>query len=413
MRENLWKFLCVARERLSYCLIWIDALYIDQKSVAERNHQVQRMGRIFSCARLVISWLGTHHQDERLLKCIDERYKRQSWSTWEAYYRNQLLTSHSVMKPKEQIHDFESIMKHLAKAHDFPGIAPLFKTFEHEPYWTRAWVTQELLLARAILVVAGDAAVDFPSVVRASAYASEPGGSHFQEYANSILVQKNYFKQGSPSGRVVLSNSWISDWGLMRLISHFRNKDCAISRDRIYSLLALCEEGKRITVDYNSPECEVAIQILNACGETICFCSLTKLINVLGWKSLPQRSVDGQSQHQLTFSVEGTSSNLATCPSCAKSIPKAWETKEGIHFCLKGSCDTTRGHLFWEHGRKDEVKASQECVYFHLLKKGRSNSHYLCTRGDGVDFAPSQIQSMWALTFTQHALLEIMRGEDC
>ena len=35
--------------------LWIDALYIDQQSTLEKNHQVQQMGKIFSKAQRVIS----------------------------------------------------------------------------------------------------------------------------------------------------------------------------------------------------------------------------------------------------------------------------------------------------------------------------------------------------------------------
>jgi hypothetical protein len=39
-------------------LLWIDSICIDQSSWEERNHQVQRMGEIYSKAKSVIIWLG-------------------------------------------------------------------------------------------------------------------------------------------------------------------------------------------------------------------------------------------------------------------------------------------------------------------------------------------------------------------
>jgi hypothetical protein len=60
VRENLLNFLEAAsrKHRLRSQWLWIDALCIDQDNVAERNHQVQQMGLIFSRAEEVISWLG-------------------------------------------------------------------------------------------------------------------------------------------------------------------------------------------------------------------------------------------------------------------------------------------------------------------------------------------------------------------
>ncbi|KAF2029449.1 HET-domain-containing protein, partial [Setomelanomma holmii] len=38
--------------------LWIDSICINQESVEERGHQVQRMERIYARARLVLVWLG-------------------------------------------------------------------------------------------------------------------------------------------------------------------------------------------------------------------------------------------------------------------------------------------------------------------------------------------------------------------
>jgi hypothetical protein len=37
---------------------WIDAICIDQSSIAERNHQVRRMKDIYETAKEVVAWLG-------------------------------------------------------------------------------------------------------------------------------------------------------------------------------------------------------------------------------------------------------------------------------------------------------------------------------------------------------------------
>lgn len=60
IRENLWNLLMQYRSTTSSddC-IWVDALSIDQGRVGERNHQVALMKRIYSEARMVISWLGS------------------------------------------------------------------------------------------------------------------------------------------------------------------------------------------------------------------------------------------------------------------------------------------------------------------------------------------------------------------
>ncbi|KAF2851795.1 HET-domain-containing protein [Plenodomus tracheiphilus IPT5] len=58
VRRNLWDFLQKARKWQCTGYLWIDALSIDQSSIAERNHQVAIMGDIYRNAAKTIAWLG-------------------------------------------------------------------------------------------------------------------------------------------------------------------------------------------------------------------------------------------------------------------------------------------------------------------------------------------------------------------
>ncbi|KAF2635438.1 HET-domain-containing protein, partial [Massarina eburnea CBS 473.64] len=60
VQKNLWDFLNNARTMSGSCgkKFWIDAIYIDQDNVLERNQQIQQMGEIFAGAVEVIAWLG-------------------------------------------------------------------------------------------------------------------------------------------------------------------------------------------------------------------------------------------------------------------------------------------------------------------------------------------------------------------
>lgn len=47
-------------------VLWVDALCINQKDEAEKNHQVEMMREIYSGAQLVIAWLGSSAEDSDL-----------------------------------------------------------------------------------------------------------------------------------------------------------------------------------------------------------------------------------------------------------------------------------------------------------------------------------------------------------
>ncbi|OAK93396.1 hypothetical protein IQ06DRAFT_364690 [Phaeosphaeriaceae sp. SRC1lsM3a] len=75
IRKNLWRFLkeashlptkdanesvddgCSSIFRASLKSLWIDALCIDQANEAEKNHEVQQMGRIYRQADRIFAWI--------------------------------------------------------------------------------------------------------------------------------------------------------------------------------------------------------------------------------------------------------------------------------------------------------------------------------------------------------------------
>lgn len=94
MRSNIWEFLRTVgaeigskqeRVRDSTLLdfqaasksLWIDALCIDQGNNTEKNHQVQRMGQIYSSGEKVIAWIGNNHQAAQLFRYMRESLKEQ------------------------------------------------------------------------------------------------------------------------------------------------------------------------------------------------------------------------------------------------------------------------------------------------------------------------------------------------
>jgi Heterokaryon incompatibility protein (HET) len=48
------------------CPFWIDAICIDQSSIAERSHQVSRMKEIYKTAKEVVAWLGPEAKKSEL-----------------------------------------------------------------------------------------------------------------------------------------------------------------------------------------------------------------------------------------------------------------------------------------------------------------------------------------------------------
>lgn len=92
---------------------WIDAICIDQENEAERGHQVQGMGDIYRAAERVHIWLRA------------ETVPSQALLTWLLSYANEDLS--------------ESLRNE-------------WNYVRHNGYWYRAWIMQEVLLAKMVVV---------------------------------------------------------------------------------------------------------------------------------------------------------------------------------------------------------------------------------------------------------------------
>jgi hypothetical protein len=246
IRKNLWDFLSVASlhkgnlyvnrsrhpafdfSQATKCL-WIDALCIDQSNILERNHQVQQMGEIYSHAQQVIAWIG---------------------------HDRQTATSFALGGPYIERMDF---------------------LWDNE-YWHRAWITQELVLAKEIFMVTADRAIHYSHLLRVvQESVSKNSDQSESRYRALFDVQKSKD----------LSHTLIDNF--MR----FKDRRCSDLRDRVYSLLSVSSDGARITVDYGASVTDLALS-LHPPYNPLCVCDVATLETVceilgggLSWSNLP------------------------------------------------------------------------------------------------------------------------------
>ena len=219
VRRNLFSFLEVARTRHTDKLLWIDALCIDQDNVVERNHQVQQMGDIYSNATDVLAWLGSANI---VAKHLAEVMK----------YGTPYLSAHRG---------------------DLWG-------FLGSSYWKRAWITQEVLLARRVTLCAGPVELDTLRLL--------------------LLCEQGY-RLPSTVRDLISPTTNLKRASLIRLLVEHRWKDCHVPRDRIYSLLSVCGEGSDLRVDYQVSDEEVFLQTIRSCPQSVCFCSVACVARAL------------------------------------------------------------------------------------------------------------------------------------
>ncbi|KAF1940132.1 HET-domain-containing protein [Clathrospora elynae] len=236
IRANLFTALVEIRLQDRERHIWIDALSINQSHIPERNHQVRMMRDIYACASNVIVWLGPAKENsDAAMDIVADR-------------TNRLQTSNVGLGLGSTA---------LVQANYTALIALCSR-----PYWRRAWVQQEIHLARTFTLHCGSQQIS---------------DSTFQNSLYRVMdhsISSYRLLMDTPAYSVIAKKAADNDDALSRslgtwlAVSIYRDLQTSEPRDIIYAMLGLtsdCQNGELLP-DYNKPLVDVYI-------ETIAFCN--------------------------------------------------------------------------------------------------------------------------------------------
>ncbi|KAF2801864.1 HET-domain-containing protein [Mytilinidion resinicola] len=223
--RTLWKFLSVSANKNHhfYGLIFIDAICINQSRSKEKSQQVKLMGNIYRNADSVIVWLGCQDYLEHW-RCHDLDVvltKRKGPENWET-------SEHS-----------------------------LFQDICSEPYWTRLWVVQEIMLAREITIQYGHWSWRWSDFSRLFDYDAFVSNHPFNNSGKKVKTR--HILHGQPVlnwGKAGLIFGHKYEWDrarkpipVWRATYDFRDQGCSDLRDKIWGLLGILD-APGISPDY-------------------------------------------------------------------------------------------------------------------------------------------------------------------
>ncbi|KAF1834902.1 HET-domain-containing protein, partial [Decorospora gaudefroyi] len=242
VRENLWDFMRVARKKYASPprTFWIDALCINQGSIPERNHQVAQMGSIYSNAGHVLAWLGLSENISRAFSVVfsPRLFALEDW--FDDYQRK--WVDRNMQTDMQLKKDWFSVVRN--------------------PYWTRAWITQEIYLARNITMLVNDLEVEPKHIANVALglifYINDLPGhpTVSQGYDNSALVFATYIKTMCQDPNRPRTQKLVS------LLGQLPGRQSLLIHDRVYSLLSIASDTSSITVDYRCSKDTLLRQLL-------------------------------------------------------------------------------------------------------------------------------------------------------
>jgi hypothetical protein len=190
--------------------LWIDQICIDQSNVLERNHQVKMMGDIYKQCFNCLIWLGEDKELDAGTRAI-----MKSVRTDQSLHANSDGLQAMGLSPHDE--SWKRILQIMQR-----------------PWFSRAWVLQEVVLPKAAFVIFGPELLDFVSVQKSLNAFNEAYWSQLQAtkdlWDSLILHLGKYYggdKQIYPFHDLLSGFSWQS-----------RTTD---DRDLVYAFLGLKE----------------------------------------------------------------------------------------------------------------------------------------------------------------------------
>jgi len=216
------------------------------------------IGEIFRKASRVLVWLGEHADSSESVFRDSHRPWFQSWDERKKH------VSWSLPRDQEE---------HELKA---------WTAFFARPYWTRTWIIQEIVLAKAIIFHCGPDTADWSLVTDDYPYFRR--GMHHRvdtdtdEEADIIVLRDQFEKTSSvadalsnarwrPEDNTTLDQVPTGVFSAFESDHGVRYSKCYDRRDKIYGLLSLETDGrvrKGIMVDYTASIPRLFLQVLSA-----------------------------------------------------------------------------------------------------------------------------------------------------
>jgi hypothetical protein len=224
---NLHEALAHLKEMFPDIIIWIDAVCIDQDDPQERGHQVAQMGKIYSNAENVISWLGPGSEEiGRLFSVMTNNYITQLPGT----------------------------MKHVCfERYNLSAVYKAFQDLTSRKYWARLWTVQEMVLATTLTLMCGEDTVQW--------YV-------FVAFLGQVAIETMWMHQTQVRQimAIYLLRLHRKSLDLAFIVPATRDKIATDPRDYIYGILGLVTlgAGQKIQADYTISQCALYRRALYA-----------------------------------------------------------------------------------------------------------------------------------------------------
>lgn len=180
------------------CLLWIDALCINQDDMDERSNQVKGMRGIYQRAASVWIWFGSELQpiDEALTEPVSaSRLDRLLGRTSMAVYGDMPIVASFVAQAVRNVEHKISSRDNVPPGFP-PSYAPewnILRKFLLHPWFYRVWTVQEIAMAKTAILFVGDWEIKWEDLSTALEYWHNSFYRHSLMWKSSAIYKLNVF----------------------------------------------------------------------------------------------------------------------------------------------------------------------------------------------------------------------------
>ena len=255
VRQNVDEFLEIGQD-LDLASFWIDQICINQGENDEKAHQVNQMADIYSAASVVEAWLGSGFEGSDEL--VD-------------------LIIHLSSLDHQSIHEGRPIDQSLSELlgvseQEVRASFPSLRQFAHLAYWSRLWVTQEIVLGRVVYLRIGSKTVSWDTFYKIWLGLRETMllWEDWNRKAWKDLCETEEDKDMASNG----NNVWkrirdigrgrcitVKSWDAARDLT--RGTECSNVRDRVFGMMGMIGPSLRVFPDYSMHPQDILLELLN------------------------------------------------------------------------------------------------------------------------------------------------------
>jgi hypothetical protein len=271
---NLASALRRLRQRGKSHHLWVDAICIDQSSIAEKNMQVPLMRTIYSQATRVLIWLGEEADNSGAAFALLKR--------WAAAVEAACETEQALGYGEEtgRPPPLRLVLRHGRDLNLFDELGrDAIAALVGRDYWRRVWVVQEVVLARTRVLLCGRDEIAWEHFHRGLNQLLDLPELNEREEQEEQVDAATVTRMAVPYGvaAVIMLTAWErklhqshpegfpGDRILVTLTKFFRFEATDL-RDKIYGLLGLLDHDNELGLeaDYNLGMNEVSLALVKA-----------------------------------------------------------------------------------------------------------------------------------------------------